>query len=619
MSSPWSSTAGTSAAAEAVPQADDELVPIESGSAADSASAVDERPVTDVRHPVRERRAPDVRAVLPYLTAAAATAWFYRLTLVHGLLPGNIGDARWTIAVHEHWYRVWQGLDSIRDLQYYFPLHNTLGTSDAFLVQGQLYSLGRLFGAGPVNAWLLAMMVCFLVGTLGVATLARQLFQSVWLQIGFVALAGASYPVVGDSGHPQLIGFLATSWVVVGLIDLSRGRMRRGLMLVAAVPPLLALSSWYAAVLIAIVLALLALCLLITARAGVFPRLGRRLLSVLRGIVTPPGVLAVVLGVAGWAAVLWVYLRSRGILPPSEWSETVIYSPRWSDIWNASDLGGGIWGRLYDRVYDPSFSNPEQRKGFTPIVLVVFAMSALVAARTRTDRTPRLPDPEHEPAGEMRDATRAEDSRRAVLAAALTVAAVVALFLVDERGLGLCRPFWYRVPGLESIRSPYRVMEILYALVFFVILKTVELRASRDRNVAHRLPHRARTVVAAVILTAVVGGLFTEMQRPPQFDWTRDQLLPPELQAEVQPTRAACDAVVVAPEAGDPEWLAPVNAVMFSLVSELPTPQGYSRADPQGYPPVVTGYELRPWIEQHGFHGRLCRVTPQGVEVLSGR
>ena len=43
----------------------------------------------------------------PYVTAMLATLWVFRRALFDGELPGNVGDARWTVALFEHWHRVW--------------------------------------------------------------------------------------------------------------------------------------------------------------------------------------------------------------------------------------------------------------------------------------------------------------------------------------------------------------------------------------------------------------------------------------------------------------------------------------------------------------------------------
>src|SRR6478752_5887787 len=50
---------------------------------------------------------------LPAVAAVLSTLWVFRAAIFQGRLPGNIGDSRWTVALHEHWYRVWQGQEAI--------------------------------------------------------------------------------------------------------------------------------------------------------------------------------------------------------------------------------------------------------------------------------------------------------------------------------------------------------------------------------------------------------------------------------------------------------------------------------------------------------------------------
>ena len=109
----------------------------------------------------------------------------------------------------------------------------------------------------------------FLVGALGVAALATRVLERRWAQVAFVLMACASYPMLVDVVHVQLIGFLATSWVVVGLHDVvTRRQVVRGLLLVFLVPPLVALSSWYAAVLFLLVFAVFLVFLAVFTRFG---------------------------------------------------------------------------------------------------------------------------------------------------------------------------------------------------------------------------------------------------------------------------------------------------------------------------------------------------------------
>jgi hypothetical protein len=543
---------------------------------------------------------------LPAISAMVATCWMFRSVLFHGMLPGNIADARWTIALHEHWYRVWVGQESIRDLHYYFPLPDMLGTSDAFFVQGQIYSLLRFLGIGQVNSWVIACFVSFLAGALGVAVLSRHLLRSVWIQASFVVLCTACYPVEVGFEHVQLYGLLAVSWVFVGLYDLvSRRHVRRGFILLTLAPPLLALSSWYAMVLMAIVLAFLGLSVVIFSTGGGIARTAKHLAVDIGHVLRSPlGVGLVFLSAALWAAVLWIYVPGRGLLPPSEWSEVTYYSPRWSDLWNAAGGGGGIWSWLYTRI--PGFyeSTIEIQRGFTPIVFLAFVVAGLMLIRT---------------AALGRGARRVASGtvgRPGLLAGALSVVLVLAFFLVDDRGLSFYRLAWFHVPGLESIRAPFRVMLIVYGIAFFVILGSLELawqRAEWLRSVPWR---RTASVVCTGVL---VLAMFAEMLRTLDAHWTRADLLSPALLAQIPAAQAACDSVILLDEdPSDPVWVNPIDAVVFATLSGLPTPQGYSRADPIGYPgPVgMDGTALAQWMRGRGFDGRICSVSAHEVRVL---
>ena len=76
--------------------------------------------------------------------------------------------------------------------------------------------------------------------------------------------------------------------------------------------------------------------------------------------------------------------------------------------------------------------------------------------------------------------------------------------------------------------------------------------------------------------------------------------------------------ILVDEKPGHNRFVNAVDAVVLSAISGVPTPQGYSRADPIGHPgPDADPASLADWIHGHGFHGRLCTVSSHGVEVIS--
>ena len=558
---------------------------------------------------------------LPEVSAVLVTAWVFRAVARQGLLPGNIGDARWTLGLHEHWYRVWTGQDAIRDLAYYFPLKNTLGSSDAFLVQGQLYSLARFVGLDPLTSWLIAGISFFLVGALGVAVLSRRLLDSPWLQAAMVVLTVASYPMLAQLDHVQLFGMLSVSWIFVGLADvIGRRHVRRGVALLVLVPPLLALSSWYALMLAAVVLGFLGLALLLLSSGAGIARAVRQVAGDLWGTLrSVPGIVLAVLFVLLWIGVLWVYLPSRGLLPKSGWTDVIAYSPRWSDIWNASFGGGGLWSGLYARVPEFAQSNNEQQLGFPPVLFLAFAVAGLAVLRSSVlgRRAPASQPVDRTATAPAGSAGASGVGRVGLLASCLTVVAVLAFLLMDDRGLSFFRLAWVHVPGFEAVRAPFRVMSVLAGVAVFVILRAVELRWRRCARL--REVRWGRAVVAAGTGLLVLL-MFAEAQRTAHSAWTRADLLPAELQAQIEPARAACDAVILLDDDPTaPPWKNPIDAVVFSVLSGLPTPQGYSRADPLDYPGQVgqsDGTALAQWMRGKGFTGRICAVSAQGVREL---
>jgi len=129
-------------------------------------------------------------------------------------------------------------------------------------------------------------------------------------------------------------------------------------------------------------------------------------------------------------------------------------------------------------------------------------------------------------------------------------------------------------------------------------------------------PRRVLVASAAILISLIA----IEMQRPIEADWTRSDLLPPALLAKVDEVQRSCDAVMLIDEnPNDPPWINPIDAVIFSMISGVPTPQGFSRADPIGNPGMVgDGSSLAEWMRQQGFDGRICRVSSQSVEVVNG-
>ena len=128
---------------------------------------------------------------------------------------------------------------------------------------------------------------------------------------------------------------------------------------------------------------------------------------------------------------------------------------------------------------------------------------------------------------------------------------------------------------------------------------------------------------SAGLWTAILAGvvslsLLIEMNRPTDSAWRRDDLLEASLIAQVREVEDRCDSFVLTEASpGDPIWLQPINAVILSMLSGVPTPQGYSRALPLGHPGLgADDRRLTQWMRAEGFSGSVCTVSNAGVRIL---
>jgi hypothetical protein len=560
--------------------------------------------------PVGSRRRVRLRhpalVALPYLAAVLGTVWVFR-PIFDSQLPGNIGDARWTIAIHDHWYRVWQGDVSVRDLRSFFPVAGTLGTSDAFVAQGQFYSAARLLGWGMIDAWVISQFVTYLIGAVGLAALSQRALTTPWARTAFVVLCCAAYPVYLQTGHPQLFAIFWPAWIVWALLDLHDGRKTWSSALVlAAVPPMLALSSWYVLVLFLALGCVFAVVRALCSSNHELRRAWGRAAAAIAALRPRPTVVVpAVIAIVGWASVAWVYLAGRGILAPPVWDDVVPFSPQWSDLLNASGGGGGVWRPLYEKWFldGPSFS-AERAAGFGLVLLISMIVALVVTARAAVRPS----------SGST--ATRAE--WRTLFALLLTCLVTPLIFITDERGFSLFKPLWLSVPGLESIRAPFRIQGLVYATALFAVVRVVEIGILRRRSAGQTSNRSWRPILLWVGAGALISSLFVEMHRPPHADWVAAEVLPAQLRQHVDEIADNCDALIVVDEIpGGPIWLTPIDAVMLSVMTGVPTPQGYGRGVPVGHPGFsATPPALDAWMRSLGFDGRSCAVSSDGVERI---
>jgi hypothetical protein len=397
-------------------------------------------------------------------TAIVAGGWivgqfvFFREQWSSGFdkIMGDPGAARFIIYVNENWYQSLLGHASWRTPAFYFPIKNTLGLSDTFLLWQLVYAPARALGADPFLAYQVVLIV---LSALGFATF-YLLVRTLWKPPIALGLLGAavfafSNALYANVNHPQLFGvLLLPSVCLLGVASWRAAQRgdRRGILWGAAFG------------------ALGVLVLYSTYYVGFFAVLAVVAAAIIALIVMPRAVIASVATTVrrGWLAIVGVALGA--VLPGILFAVTYLpalhaaggyklqsadyFAPQLPDLLNVG-LGNLLWGSVLVRttVHGTSLAT-ERDYAVTPILLLLTLIAA-VAATVR----------------EHRGVARGE---RRYSSAVLATTGIVLLVLPMATGSSVRtqHSLWravYWIPGASGIRAVDRISVVacgVFALAF---------------------------------------------------------------------------------------------------------------------------------------------------------
>jgi len=137
-----------------------------------------------------------------------AGAVFFRTFLRSGfdVVMGENVDARFDIFIREHFLQVLSGAAQLTSPPMFFPFKDTLGYSDAYLLDALIYVPARLLGADPFLSFQLTRIGLVLVGFVSFNML---LTRHAAARQPVAALAAAAFTFSNalyiSAGHPQLL------------------------------------------------------------------------------------------------------------------------------------------------------------------------------------------------------------------------------------------------------------------------------------------------------------------------------------------------------------------------------------------------------------------------------
>ena len=482
--------------------------------------------------------------------------------IFRGWLPGDIGDARWTISLHESWYLTLRGELGIGETLFYFPYADAKGMSDIFLPQSLVYSALRVFDTSPISAWLLSTLSFGGLLSLSLFFIARKTFRSTFGFAAFFLIATTAFNFHAEMGHVQTAAYsLAFTFVAVALPPRAGQRdWLRNLrpLALAVLVSALVLATWYGFVFLLLILAIFAILGFTLNRGFIKAQTVRSQYNypIWSWLVAVTALLPSVL--------LWLILYGPhlGTSDSRSWGEYLIYAPRTADFLNPSRTQS-FWGELLNNwgTFSPIESG-ERSMGIALVTLFGFLIiGALYVARGFLARR------------------TSPFSIEAIVA--LTVLATIALFVVMPSGFSLYWFFWELVPGAQTIRAPMRVTILLVPAMLWVIFRYLEAKWILERESVTE--HSPRRLAAIGLLTVLI---FIEQQTAINSDWRRPQFLAVEAKPAKQALEAAnCEAFVLNDVRAfeKPWWQAEIDAVALATSIDIPTVNGYSAFAPEGY------------------------------------
>lgn len=490
-----------------------------------------------------------IGAALVLLAGWAVGMWMmFTPTLASGLahIQGDWGDPRLNNYILEHGYRWLLGLPGHRSLwspPVFFPAPNTAAYSDILLGVAPLYWVWRVVGFAPDTAYQLWMMTLASLDYAVAVVCCRRLLRVGWTAAAFGAFVFAfANTRIAQINHAQLFGqfyMLTACYALVRIFEVPSDAQTRA--------RADARRPWWIAVMGAsLVLQLWAgyylgwfLGFAVALGVGwsvVLPARRRRFGAVLRA-----SRLALGLTAAGTALTLvplaLPYLRAASNVGLRTYTNVTWYLPR---IWSWIYLGRESWqyGWMYN--FPPIRQIPEgqeHRLGLGLVTMVVVVVGLWLARR------------------------------RAVVQLLCAVAiTIVLLATIWPNGMSAWMIVYHAVPGAAAIRGVSRIA--------LVLLIPAGVGAAL---LAERL--RGQPLVLFLLAVAMAG------EQRQQLKWIDKAEGRRRVAVITAAIPSGCVAFLYTPPTGSENpWWYQTNAMWASMVSGVPTINGYSGNVPPGWP-----------------------------------
>ncbi len=522
------------------------------------------------------------------------------------LIAGDFGDARLSVALLEHWYNVFRGLDAWLSPPFFFPIHRVLAYSVTLFLQSLPYSSFRVAGCDPYVAFELTLWLLTQIGYASMLGLLRGL----GFRRGF-AILGALLFTFSNLFHSRVVPQAYTVMLVPLCCWCMVNGARAGARHAASAP------AWLSAAGV-----LLSLILFSDFYTGWFLIFFAMIAAAIT-LLIPGRVAWRALAFVGsnWRSILCMGAAAALALVPfiitygpaiatgqaRSYAEVMRNTMTFGDLFNVSTRNVS-WGWLMRRL-DPGYANVGWDYGLPLGMLIAFAASCGLLC-----------------SGEQRLARRRGELRAVLLAATAAAVFAVWFLLCRTQSGSLWLLVWRFVPGAGAIRLTFRFQYQLSLAVVVVVIAALSTAWDGVITRGGWSGGAARRVALAAIVAASVGLSLEEVNLTPTHRIHRREELA-RLASIPSPGRR-CQSFCIresSPVRLTDSISLQIDAMLIAERLTLPTVNGYSGFNPSGWrleDPTAPDYPdlVKRWSAAHGL-SQVCILAlkeKQWLEASSG-
>jgi len=529
------------------------------------------------------------------LLAIIATTLIQSRAYLKNFYYGDPFDGRLMVVLHEHWWHFLRGRRPFLDTYFFYPYDRGLGFSDTFFLQGFSYSVARALRFDLVDSWALATISILLLANIGLALLAKQLINNIFLQISFILIAGSSftyfaflnmYPNVAGYG---LVSFLAFFFIKLFSFNSSDRDRNIGLIGISISFPLLLLSAWYAAFFSVVYIFLF---FSTNALFGKYLKINfiNRVSYLFKSF--SKLVLTISFAIFSLLTALWIYIY----LPVAsdvdrDLRELIEGSPKFGQLANGSALGGGLFQKLYEFLGYQNFNQLVQdQNGLTISLFVSWIVLGIYFFTSKSLTKLEL-----------------------VWAKYVWFISTLQLFIFLQFGnFSIFQIFWQVISPLSAIRVPARML-ILFSAVITLLLHVVI-----DKLVQVKLQNKS--ILISTLLLLILPIVFIDQIRLENATWVKKDYLTQDYYQSVVKTKNICESFIINSE-GEEWWDDQLKAMVLSARLNFPTVNGYSGGYPNNYPAQAWRsktemIEVVKWLAMEDTLTSTCLIRPNAIDKL---